>query len=145
MYLGRGVNSQIHYHPTGSAMLFALHGRWVVRLYAPDQTPHLAKVPDRNVRGEQVSSVGELTNELAAAAYPDFADAEYVDFTVSAGDVLFVPICWWHSIQNLDEVSLTAVHFWSQDWSYTCRHLAPKQLPPPGSGGLGLRAAVRDR
>ncbi len=132
MYFGRGVNSQIHYHPTGSAMLFALHGRKVVRLYAPDQTPHLAKVPGRNFSSVQVSSVGELTDEFDAAAYPDFADAEYVDFTVGPGDVLFIPIYWSHGIQNLDEISLTAVYFWSQDWRYTWRDFAPKQLPPPG-------------
>ena len=132
MYFGRGVNSQIHFHPTGSAMLFALHGRKVVRLYAPDQTPHLAKVRGRNFSGVQVSSVGELTNEHDADRFPEFAGAEFVDFTVSPGDVLFIPIYWWHGIQNLDEISLTAVYFWSQDWRYTWRDFAPRQLPPPG-------------
>jgi hypothetical protein len=76
-------------------------------------------------------------------AFSEFADADFVEFTVGPGDALFIPIYWWHGIQNLDEVSLTAVYFWSQDWRYSWRDLAPKQLPPPGMRADYARAVAR--
>ncbi len=132
MYFGRGVHSQIHHHTGGSAMLFCIHGTKIVRLYGPDQTPKLYKKPGRNFSQVLVSSVGENSYVFDEAKYPDFADAEYVEYEVSAGQVLFIPIWWWHSIQNLEGVSLTAVYFWDQSWKNTWRDFVPPELPPPG-------------
>ncbi|NNE94737.1 MAG: hypothetical protein HKN24_01780 [Acidimicrobiales bacterium] len=132
MYFGRGVHSQIHFHTGGSAMLFCIHGTKIVRLFAPDQTPNLYKVKGRNFSSVLVSSVGENSYTYDTSRFPAFADADYVEYEVSAGQVLFIPIYWWHSIQNLHDISLTAVYFWNQRWKGTWRDFAPPQLPPPG-------------
>jgi hypothetical protein len=90
------------------------------------------KVPRRNFTDVLVSSMGENTYEYDRDRFPRFADAEYLEVEVRAGDVLFIPIHWWHSIQNLGDVSLTAVYFWTQLWRDSWRLLVPPQLPPPG-------------
>ncbi len=130
MYLGRSVHSQTHFHTAGSAMLFCLAGEKIVRLYHPDQTPFLHKAPGRNFSEVLISSLGENTYVHDESAYPDFAQAEYVEFRVRPGDVLYIPIYWWHSIQNVDEISLTAVYFWREVWRDGLRRLAPPYLPP---------------
>ncbi len=130
MYLGRSVHSQTHFHTAGSAMLFCLAGEKIVRLYHPDQTPHLHKARGRNFSEVLISSLGENTYVHDEAAYPDFAQAEYLECRVRPGDVLFIPIYWWHSIQNVDEISLTAVYFWRETWRDGWRRLAPPYLPP---------------
>ena len=132
MYFGRGVHSQIHFHTGGSAMLFCIHGTKVVRLFAPDQSANLYKVRARNFSRVLVSSVGENSYDYDVEEYPDFADAEYVEYEVSAGEALYIPIHWWHSIQNLEDISLTAVYFWNQSWKDTWRDFAPPELPPRG-------------
>lgn len=132
MYFGRGVHSQIHFHTGGSALLFCIHGTKIVRLFAPDQSANLYKVRARNFSRVLVSSVGENTYEFDESRFPDFADAEYVEYEVHAGQALYIPIHWWHSIQNLDDISLTAVYFWNQSWKDTWRDFVPPELPPRG-------------
>lgn len=132
MYLGRLVHSQTHFHTWGSAMLFCLHGAKVVRLFAPDQTDRMYKVDRRNFSDVLISSLGDDPPEYDRNRFPRFADAEYVEVTVRAGDVLYIPIYWWHSIQNFDEISLTAVYFWTQMWRESWRLAVPPRLPPPG-------------
>ncbi len=130
MYLGRSVHSQTHFHTAGSAMLFCLAGEKIVRLYHPDQTPFLSKARGRNFSEVLISSLGENTYVHDEAAFPDFAQARYIECRVRPGDVLFIPIYWWHSIQNVDEISLTAVYFWREVWRDSWRRLAPPYLPP---------------
>lgn len=132
MYFGTGVHSQIHYHTEGSALLFCIHGSKMVRLFAPDQTPRLSKVPRRNFSRILVSSIGRNDYEYDRRAFPEFADAEYVEYRIEAGQVLFIPMYWWHSIQNLDDVSLTAVYFWRRSWKGTWRDVLPPDRPPAG-------------
>ncbi len=132
MYLGRLVHSQTHFHTAGSAMLFCLHGAKVVRLFAPDQTDRMYKVDRRNFSEVLISSLGDDPPDYDRDRFPRFADAEYTEVVVRAGDVLYIPIHWWHSIQNFDEVSLTAVYFWTQTWRDSWRLLVPPRLPPPG-------------
>ena len=130
MYFGRGVHSQIHFHTGGSAMLFCIHGTKIVRLFGPDQTDKLYKVRARNFSRVLVSSVGENSYDYDEAEFPLFSEADYVEYEVHAGQVLFIPIHWWHSIQNLEDISLTAVYFWDQAWKGTWRDFVPPQLPP---------------
>ncbi len=132
MYLGRLVHSQTHFHTAGSAMLMCLHGSKVVRLFAPDQTDHMYKVDRRNFSEVLIRSLGDDPPDYDRGRFPEFTDAEYLEVVVRPGDVLYIPIHWWHSIQNFDEVSLTAVYFWTQTWRDGWRLLAPPQLPPRG-------------
>jgi quercetin dioxygenase-like cupin family protein len=145
MYFGRGVHSQIHFHTGGSAMLFCIHGTKIVRLFAPDQTPKLHKVHGRNFSNVLVSSVGENSYSYDTTRFPDFGDAEYVEYEVNAGQVLFIPIYWWHSIQNLENISLTAVYFWNQSWKGTWRDFVPAHVPPPGMRLDYVRNLIRQR
>ena len=132
MYLGKTVNSQIHYHPRGSAMLFCIAGRKLVRLYAPTQGRYLYPVPGTNFSEVLGSATGLSAPEYDKARYPEFAKAKYIEVLIEPGDVLMIPIYWWHGIQNFDEISLTAVYFWhrlAQPWP---KQLLPEHWPPAG-------------
>ena len=41
-----------------------------------------------------------------ASLYPKFRNATIIDVTVEPGEVLFVPVGWWHHVRALD-VSMT--------------------------------------
>lgn len=112
MYFGRIVNSQIHYHPAGSALLFMLYGCKIVCLYPPDQTDNLYKVPRANFSAITIGNAGSPDAGVDLTQYPKFAQAQRMEVAVNPGDVLFIPIYWWHSIQNVDGVSISAVYFW---------------------------------
>jgi dTDP-4-dehydrorhamnose 3,5-epimerase-like enzyme len=64
---------------------------------------------------------------------------------VSAGRVLFIPVYWWHSIQNLESISLTSVYFWNQSWKGTWRDFVPKQIPPAGMRFDYVRNVINQR
>lgn len=121
LYFGRRQFSQLHYHPSGSATLCQVFGSKRVWLYAPEQTRYLYKYPWYS-RNHNMS----LTTSAAPdpARFPDFARARGIELVVKAGELLFIPIYWWHAIQN-EEMNIAAVFFWY-------RSAKSRWLPPPG-------------
>jgi len=121
MYAGSIPFSQLHYHPNGSAMLGVVYGKKRVRLYAPDQGKYLypgsvfSSAPHFSVTHQKVPDPDE---------FPKFSQAEFVEVTVSAGEILFFPIYYWHSIENIG-LSISVTSFWSRSWK-------SRFLPPPG-------------
>ncbi|MFK8032426.1 MAG: cupin-like domain-containing protein [Gammaproteobacteria bacterium] len=121
MYAGGTLFSQLHYHPRGSAVLCMVYGQKKVRLFPPDQGRYLYP---HSVRSG-LSHVSQTTHKHPdATLYPEFEKAHYVEVTLNAGEALFIPIYWWHSIENIG-FSISSVFFWSTSW-------ASKFLPPPG-------------
>ncbi len=132
IYIGGSLFSQLHYHPFGSATLSVISGQKRVRLFAPDQGkylyphsfyshfPHLSKTHHK---------------EPDPAEFPKFSQAQYVEVTVNPGEMLFFPIYWWHSIENLG-VSVSITSFWNKNWN-------SRFLPPPGPRAAYLYEPVR--
>ena len=115
MYLGKSVNSQLHRHLHGSAILFCIQGRKLVRLYAPDQTKFLYEAPHSNFSDILIASLDTDEQQYDAGRFPAFANAVCREITLVTGDALFIPIHWWHSVQNFAELSLSSVFFWRRD------------------------------
>jgi hypothetical protein len=121
LYFGQKQFSQLHYHPQGSATLCLLYGSKRVWLFAPDQTPYLYKYPWYSANHNM-----SLTTSPAPdpARFPKFAQAKPYELVVKAGELLFIPIYWWHSIQN-EETNIAVVFFWY-------KQTASRWLPPAG-------------
>ena len=53
--------------------------------------------------------------DVTKAKFTDFPALEsvnFIDFTLEAGDALFIPIGWWHQVTSLDfSVSATYTNF----------------------------------
>lgn len=121
LYFGKKQFSQLHYHPLGSATLCQVYGRKRVWLYPPEQTRYLYKYPWYSPNHNM-----SLTTSPAPdpARFPDFSRAKGIELLVEPGQLLFIPIYWWHAIQN-EETNIAAVFFWY-------RSAKSRWLPPPG-------------
>ncbi|TRX03878.1 cupin-like domain-containing protein [Candidatus Methylobacter oryzae] len=116
-YIGSHVHSQIHFHPFGKALLCQVTGRKRVKLFAPDQTPYLyQKLHFSKIEGEPVD----------LEKYPLYENVEYYECEVTAGEMLFFPIYWWHGVET-PEFSSAVVFFW--DDSRKLRWLPPTGIP----------------
>ncbi|MEQ1529551.1 MAG: cupin-like domain-containing protein [Methylococcales bacterium] len=101
-YIGSHVNSQIHFHPFGKALLCVVSGRKRVKLFAPDQTPFLYQKLN-------FSKIGSEPVDLDF--YPLYGKARYYECEVNAGEALFFPIYWWHGVET-EEFTSAVVFFW---------------------------------
>lgn len=114
-YIGSHVYSQIHFHPYGKALLCVVSGRKRVKLFAPDQTQFLY----------QKYNFSKITEEpVDLEKYPLYANANYYECEVNAGEMLFFPIYWWHGVDT-QEFTSAVVFFWNDS-----RRL--RWSPPPG-------------
>ena len=122
IYAGQSLFSQLHYHPFGSATLSVLQGQKRVRLFTPDQGKYLYPYPMLSGRSH-LSMTHHRTPD--PKQFPRFSRANYVDITVSSGQMLFIPIYWWHSIDNIG-LSISTTSFWKNNW-------LSRFLPPAGA------------
>ena len=85
----------------------------------------------KHVKLSPASEVGKLYNErhvfsevadlerdeVAAGRYPRLAGLRSYDVILNPGDILFVPVAWWHQVKSLDfSVTITFTNFrWPND------------------------------
>jgi hypothetical protein len=121
LYMGRRQFSQLHYHPQGSATLCQVFGRKRLWLYPPDQTPYLYKYPwySHNSNMSLTTSPKPDPKE-----FPRFAKARAIELDIGPGELLFIPIYWWHAVQN-EQLNVAVVFFWY-------RSARSRWLPPAG-------------
>jgi hypothetical protein len=101
-YIGSNVNSQIHFHPYGKALLCVVSGRKRVKLFAPDQTRYLY----------QKFNFSKINDEpVNLKDFPLYKNAKYYECEVNAGEMLFFPIYWWHAVET-DDFTTALVFFW---------------------------------
>ena len=57
------------------------------------------------------------TNSLEpdSEKFPKFSQAKYIDVTVKEGEMLFIPIYWWHAITN-EDLNMAAVSYWTASY-----------------------------
>jgi ribosomal protein L16 Arg81 hydroxylase len=55
--------------------------------------------------------------DLDGARYPRLAGARTYDVTLSPGEIIFMPLAWWHQVKSLDfSVTVTYTNFrWPND------------------------------
>lgn len=119
-YVGKDNFSQLHFHEYGSAVNCMLYGEKSFRLYPPSETRYLYKYPwySKLKNMSQTTSSAPDPNK-----FPEFYKATHCDVVLKAGEMLFIPIFWWHSVQN-NVINMATVTFWGRDsWH---------RYPPPG-------------
>ncbi len=118
-YIGKDNFSQLHYHEFGSAVCSILYGEKNFRLFPPSESKYLYKYPFNT----PLSNMSKTTSlEPDRDEFPLYYKAKYIDIALKEGEMLFIPVYWWHSIRNFD-LNIATVTFWGRDIWY--RH------PPP--------------
>ena len=111
MWIGPGGTfTPLHFDLTNN-LLAQIVGTKHLILLPPSETPRLANT--RHV----FSEVGDLTDPDRLALYPEAKEARQFEVTLRPGDLLYVPVGWWHQVAAEDfSVMLTYTDFrWPND------------------------------
>ncbi len=129
MWFGPGSNvSPLHYDSTHN-LLTQVRGRKRVLLYHPGEIDRLYPFPFRN-RSHHISQVNLV--EPDHARFPDFQKATPLEVFLEPGDMLFIPLFWWHGVFGIGE-NMSINYWWSTPLSAYLRY--PRQTAR-GVGGL---------
>jgi hypothetical protein len=102
---GAGAFTPLHFDLTNN-LLAQMTGTKHVILVPPSQTGRLAH--NRHV----FSDVGDLTDPARLARYPRARDLLRYEVRLTPGDLLFIPIGWWHQVRSESfSTMLTYTHF----------------------------------
>lgn len=100
-----GTFTPLHFDLTNN-LLAQVVGRKVVTLLPPSETPLLAN--NRHVFSD-VHDVGDMER---LKLYPDARFANRVEVVLHPGELLYIPVGWWHQVRSLDfSVMLTYTNF----------------------------------
>ncbi len=105
-----GTFTPLHFDLTNN-LLIQISGRKRVMLVSPNQTKLMAN--KRHVFGE----VHDLEDPACMARQPQAKDVRPYLVTLEPGDMLFIPVGWWHQVRGLDfSVMMTCANFlWPND------------------------------
>lgn len=98
-----GTVTPLH-HDTMNILLAQVYGRKQITLISPDQAPLVY-----NYVG--VYSEVDCDNP-DYDTYPSFREVKKIDVTLEPGEVLFLPVGWWHHVRSLDiSISISFINF----------------------------------
>jgi hypothetical protein len=99
------------HHDLTNNLLLQLAGRKSVLLVSPAETPRLYN--DRHV----YSRISDLTEPDIVGRFPLLQGLRIHEVIIEPGDVLFIPMGWWHQVRALDfSVTITHTNFrWPND------------------------------
>ena len=90
---GAGAFTPLHFDLTNN-LLAQVSGTKRVILIPPSQTRRLAH------RSHVFSAVCDVTDEAQLTLFPQARDILRYDVLLSPGDLLFIPIGWWHQVRT---------------------------------------------
>lgn len=100
----KGTFTPLHHDLTNN-MLVQIYGSKKVTLIPALQVPHL-------YNDHWVFSELSDTNKIDFEKYPLTKSITPVECILNAGEALFIPIGWWHSVESLDvSISISFTHF----------------------------------
>jgi hypothetical protein len=115
MWIGpAGTFTPLHFDLTNNLIAQVVGSKRVVML-PPSETPRLYN--HRHV----FSAVHDITDEAQLAQHPLARGAQTLEFDIGPGDLLYVPIGWWHQVTALDfSVTITHTNFrWPNEGAAT--------------------------
>lgn len=92
-----GTVSPLHQDPQNN-FLAQVVGSKYIRLYSPDETEKL--YPHQSQLLHNTSQVEVENPDLQR--FPDFAKAQFQECVLHPGEVLFIPVKYWHYVRSLD-------------------------------------------
>ncbi|MEU6584475.1 cupin-like domain-containing protein [Nocardia sp. NPDC046763] len=101
VWMGQAGNlTPLHQDPW-HGLLIQLYGRKRVRLFPPDEY--------HNVYGRVPVTASDMYTELPSEDYdpdleefPKLRNSQYFDVTLDIGDILYIPMFWWHQVESID-------------------------------------------
>lgn len=108
----KGTFTPLHHDLTNNLFVQVV-GRKRFIMAAAAEAPRLYN--DKHV----FSEITDVTKpDVDFAAYPLLKEVRFYDITLNPGDILFIPVGWWHQVEALDfSVSLTYTNFlWRNDF-----------------------------
>lgn len=110
VYLGHGPSATpLHFDPAEN-LFCMVRGAKRVRLFPPSDADRLYPCGDRNA-GSVHSLVDAFAPDYARfPAYP--RDDEGLDLAVGEGDILYLPLGWWHAVRADTDGRHLSVNFW---------------------------------
>ena len=105
-----GTFTPLHFDLTNN-LLIQITGRKRVLLVSPSQTRLMAN------RRHVFSDVHDLEDAACMARHPQAQQVEPYIVTLEPGDMLFIPVGWWHQVRSLEfSVMMTCTNFlWLND------------------------------
>ena len=99
LWLGLGAATPLHWDASDN-LLVQVCGAKHVRLYSPAESRRL--YPFRSGEGPRNASriVDIARAERSPAEWPGFAEAEWEECWLGAGDMLYIPEGWWHAMAS---------------------------------------------
>ncbi|KAM3915839.1 bifunctional peptidase and arginyl-hydroxylase JMJD5 [Leptodactylus fuscus] len=102
-----GTVSPLHQDPQQN-FLAQIVGRKYLRLYSVSETERLYPFDSSLLHNtSQVDIENPDTDK-----FPDFAKADYQECILRPGQILFIPVKWWHYVRALD-ISFSVSFWWS--------------------------------
>lgn len=100
VWMGQAGNLTPLHNDPWHGLLIQLHGRKRVRLFPPDEYRNVyGRVPTR-VNDPYTALPDEFDPDLGAV--PRLREAESYDVLLDTGDVLYIPMFWWHQVESVD-------------------------------------------
>lgn len=104
-----GTITPFHHDLTNNVMM-QLVGRKRVRLVSPSDTPRMYN--DRHCFTPVDGAAPDVER------WPLLREVEIIDCVLEPGEILFLPVGWWHYVEALDiSITIAATHFrWDNDF-----------------------------
>ncbi|KAJ8386187.1 hypothetical protein AAFF_G00176110 [Aldrovandia affinis] len=102
-----GTVSPLHHDPQNN-FLAQVVGRKYIRLYSPGESDKLYPHQSQLLHNTSQVDVGSPD----VARFPDFVKAPYQECILNPGEVLFIPVQYWHYVRSLD-LSFSVSFWWS--------------------------------
>jgi len=106
-----GTITPLHYDPL-NLFLAQIYGRKLVKMISPNQK-HLVY--------NHASAYSEVDlNNIDYAKYPRFKDVNLIEIILNPGEVLFLPVTWWHYVKALEiSISINLTNFiWPNNYNW---------------------------
>ena len=113
LWLGPGGHTEPLHFDTGDGTLMQLHGSKRIALFPPSQTANLYPFPFFRQIPPWFSQVD--TDRPDHAAFPGYREAlqHRIDVLLAEGEILFIPVSWWHEVTALGDDYVCSVNrFW---------------------------------
>lgn len=134
LFLGCDTCMPLHYHGTTEAMLCQLYGEKEVTLFGPSEWSRLYPRPWFG-HAPLFSQVDGSKPDLGR--FPRYDDAEGLRFTLHPGEILFIPVHWWH-LTRVEGFQVSVTQFWKAE-------LSNWRFPNPGLQVIAREALFRTK
>lgn len=137
LWLGAGNNFTGLHYDYADNFLTQIRGRKQVLLCPPQEIARVYPFPFSYV-GNNISRVNVASPDLTQ--FPAWADADRALVELGPGDMLYIPLFWWHAVWGVGE-NMSINYWWQSSYANFLKH--PRQTARRlGSFALGLRGAA---